>query len=252
MPAQLEHGEVHLWQTSTRNSQLIAPKLQVLLSGDERDKAMRFRRDADRDRYVASHAMVRLVLSRYVGAPPASLEFGVGEHGKPELEQDPGFPLSFNLSHSGDLALFVISGECAVGVDIEEIRDGMDVPALARSVLSEAELQVLRAAPLDEQRSLFFRTWVRKEAVLKACGLGLALEPRQVAVLRDESGSDPCTATVLPAINQAKWGVRDVEISDRYAAAVAAPGLDWSLRCFEHRWSAITPPSDLQVLERRS
>lgn len=243
---------MHLWQTSARVSPIIAPKLPVLLSRDERDKAMRFRRDADRDRYVASHAMVRLVLSRYAGAPPASLEFGVGEHGKPELEQDPGFPLSFNLSHSGDLALLAISGEPAVGVDVEEIRNNVDVPALAATVLSDAELRVLHGAPIEAQHSLFFRCWVRKEAVLKACGLGLALEPRQVAVLRDESGSDPCTVTVLPAINQANWGVRDVEISDRYAAAVAAPGLDWSLRCFEHRWSAITPPSDLQVLERRS
>ena len=252
MPARLDRNEVHLWRTWTRPLPIVASSLEALLSDDERAKAIRYRRHADRDRYLASHAMLRLVLSRYVGAPPVSLEFGVGKNGKPRLERDPGFPLFFNLSHSGDLALLAVSGEPAVGVDLEEIRADVDVPALARSVLSAAELRVLRAAPLDEQRFLFFRTWVRKEAILKGCGLGLAMEPDCVVVLRDETNADSRVAAVELGAERAEWGVREVDIGARYAGAVAAPGRDWSLRCFEHRWSTITRPPDPPGRERRS
>jgi len=232
--AQVGGRDVHLWRTSTSIAPIEASALEALLSGAERAKAMRFRRPADRSRYLASHAMVRLVLSRYVGVPAAELKFEVGDHGKPRLARNPGSPLSFSLSHSGDVALLAVSGAPAVGVDIEEIRDDVDVPALAPSVLSAAELGVLHGAPVGQQRLLFFRSWVRKEAVLKGCGLGLAVNLEQVVVLGREASSDGKFTLVQPGASQTEWGVRDVEIDDRYAAAVAAPGRDWTLRSFEY------------------
>ncbi len=238
-----DRDEVHLWRTSTRISPIFACDLQALLSRGERAKALRFRRDGDRERYVVSHAMLRLVLSHYVGAPPAELEFAIEAHGKPRLEPIPVSNLSFNLAHSGDLALLAISRGPAVGVDLEEIRHDVDVPTLARSVLSKAELRVLHAAPPERQRSLFFRSWVRKEAVLKGCGVGLALEPDRVIVLQNETRCDTAVVAVKLSAGPEEWGVRDVEIGDRYAGAVAAPGQDWTLRCFEHRWSALTRPA---------
>ena len=240
MLAGLEDGEVHLWWTSTRISPGMAPTLQVLLSDDERAKAARFVRQADRNRYVAAHAMLRLVLSRYVDVAPGELGFEVGDQGKPRLEAAPDYPLSFNLSHSGKLALVAVSGAPAVGVDLEEIRDDVDVPALASSVLSAAELRVLHAAPLERQRRLFFRSWVRKEAVLKGCGLGLTVEPQRVVALTEETKGDSGFVAVKLSSGSAEWGVRDLEIGDRYAGAVAAPGQGWTLRRFEHRWPAIT------------
>jgi len=219
---------------STSIASVDASALEALLSGAERAKAIRFRRAADRARYLASHAMLRLVLSRYVGAPAGELEFEVGDRGKPKLARDPGFPLSFNLSHSGAMALLAVSGAPAVGVDIEEIRDDVDVPALARSVLSAAELRVLRGAPVERQCSLFFRGWVRKEAVLKGCGLGLTVNLDEVVVLGDDANDDAGLTSVKPGAGQTEWGVRDVKIDDRHAGAVAAPGRDWALRSFEY------------------
>ena len=180
MPAPPDRDELHLWRTSTRISPIFACDLQALLNRDERARALRFRRDGDRERYVVSHAMLRLVLSHYVGAPPAELEFEIEANGKPRLRPMPESNLSFNLAHSGDLALLAISGGPKVGVDLEEIRDDVDVPALANSVLSAAELKVLDETPLERQRALFFRSWVRKEAVLKGCGLGLTLDRKSV------------------------------------------------------------------------
>lgn len=243
VPARLGRDEVHLWRTSTRVSPILACDLQALLSRDERARALRFRRDADRERYVVAHAMLRLVLSHYVGAPPAELAFEVEAHGKPGLRAIPESGPSFNLAHSGELALLAVSGGPAVGVDVEEIRDDVEVPALGRAVLSKAERRVLHAAPPERQRSLFFRCWARKEAVLKGCGVGLALEPDRVIVLQDETKDDTGFVAVKLSAGPAQWGVRDVDVGDRHAGAVAAPGRDWTLRCFEHRWSALTRPA---------
>lgn len=240
MPSPVYRNEVHLWRAWTQLSPAAASGLEALLSNDERAKARRYRRDGDRVRYLASHAMLRLVLSRYVDARPSSLTFSVGAHGKPRLVRDSNSPIFFNLSHSGDLALLAISGDPAVGVDIEEIKDDVDVPALALAVLSDSELRILHAAPAGAQRHLFFRFWVRKEAVLKSCGLGLTMEPRLVEIAQNVSVGDGSAVTVLTDDKPTNWGVREVEVGDRYAAAVAAPGKDWLLRCFEHPWSKIS------------
>ena len=184
--------------------------------------------------------MLRLVLSGYVGALPGELEFEVEGNGKPRLRRAPDVQLSFNLAHSGDFALLAVYGGPAVGVDIEQLRYDVDVPGLARSVLSDAEMRVLRDAPAQKQRSVFFRSWVRKEAVLKGCGLGLATEPDRVLVLRNETNAHADVVPVELGPGRAEWGVRDVEIGDRYAAAIAAPGRHWTLRCFEHSWPGIT------------
>ena len=237
MPPPVDRNEIHLWRASTQLSTTTPSDLEALLSNEERARARQYRRDIDRTRYVASHAMSRLVLSRYVGVPPDALTFSVGTQGKPKLECDSNSPIFFNLSHSGDLALLAISWDRAVGVDIEEIKNDVDVPALALAVLSESELRMLHAAPAGAQRGLFFGLWVRKEAVLKACGLGLTVEPRRVEITENVPVGDGSAVTVLPDGNPTNWGVREVEVGDRYAAAVAAPGKGWLLRCFQHRWS---------------
>jgi len=247
----LDRDEVHVWRTSTRVSPGIVSRLIVLLSSEERAKAARFRREDDRDRYIASHAMLRLVLSHYVGARPAELEFGVGDRGKPWLAQDPDFPLSFNLSHSGYAALLAVGGTPEVGVDLEEIRDDVDVRALSRSVLSAAELRALHDAPIERQRLLFFRSWVRKEAVLKGCGVGLAANLEQVVVLGSEASGEEEFTLVQTSASQVDWGVRDIQIGDRYAGAVAVPGRGWTLHYFEHRWCGVTGSPDAREPDRR-
>jgi 4'-phosphopantetheinyl transferase len=88
-----------------------------LLSADERARAGQFMFDRDRRRYIAARARLRIILARYVGQAPAALQFHYGPHGKPALDG-----ISFNLSHSADLALLAVSRGTVVGVDIERVR----------------------------------------------------------------------------------------------------------------------------------
>lgn len=236
MSTQIGRDEVHIWRGSTRISADFARRLGELLSDAERAKAARFTHQADRNRYIASHAMLRLVLSAYVGAPAFKLDFQTDRYGKPRLQQATRQGLSFSLSHSGELALLALALRQPVGIDIEAIRCDFELSTLVDRVLAETECELLKQTPLNIQRALFFRAWVRKEAVLKASGRGLTCDPRRITVLRSKSLNGPQSTKVDTGPNGEQWNVRDVTSCSGYAAAVAATARNWELRAFEHQW----------------
>jgi 4'-phosphopantetheinyl transferase len=138
-----------------------------LLDGHERERLDRFRRPADRARYLAAHALVRLVLADAVGRPAATLEFDRtcrcgAQHGKPVLPGGPGF----SLTHAGELVGVAVHPGGEVGLDVEQVRELGDLPAMVTHVCSPQE----SAADAEA----FFTLWTRKEALLKAVGTGLA------------------------------------------------------------------------------
>lgn len=148
-----------------------------LLDAHERDRLTRFRRDADRARYLAAHALARVVLGEVLDISPAAVEFDrtcrCGEqHGKPvvcgscPLDATPGF----SLTHAGDLVGVAVWPDGAVGLDVERLRPVSDLPGVARHACSPTELARGDAASPEA----FFATWTRKEALLKATGDGLS------------------------------------------------------------------------------
>jgi 4'-phosphopantetheinyl transferase len=198
-------AEVHVWLVPVAG----APECVAYLDDEERERAVAIRDDAARRRYVVSHGAVRLVLGRLTGTAPDRLRLArrcghccATDHGKPCL---PGSELDFSISHSGGLAAVAVARGRRVGVDVERVRRGTDVLAVARGALSPAELLEIETPATDaERRAAFFRCWTRKEAWLKATGVGLAGELDGVA------GPD--------------WGIHSLPAPAGYAAAVAAEG----------------------------
>jgi 4'-phosphopantetheinyl transferase len=183
-----------------------APGLVALLDRHERDRLDRFRRPADQARYLAAHALVRLVLAESVGTSPAALEFDrtcrCGEqHGKPVLAGGPGF----SLTHAGDLVGVAVHPVGDVGLDVEQVRELGDLEAMAAHVCSPRE----SAADAVADPGAFFTLWTRKEAYMKATGAGFALPPQSFAV------------EGLPA---AGWTLRDLPVGAGFAACVAVRG----------------------------
>ncbi|RJL31651.1 4'-phosphopantetheinyl transferase family protein [Bailinhaonella thermotolerans] len=94
------------------------PHLLPLLDPGERERWSRFRREEDRDRYLASHALARLLLGRRLGIEPASVEYvvscrtcGASDHGKPAVDGGP----AFSLSHSGEAVVVALAGDAGAG-----------------------------------------------------------------------------------------------------------------------------------------
>jgi 4'-phosphopantetheinyl transferase len=165
---QLDPGTVDVWLIALDR----APRRDAL-SAAERERAARFLRVEDRDRWIAARTALRTLLGAYAGADPRALRFAEGPHGKPALANDAG-GLRFNLSHSAGTALVAVALGREVGVDVELPRRAVEHVALARRVLCAAEADRIAAIEdAGERERAFLRAWVRWEAVLKCRGTGI-------------------------------------------------------------------------------
>jgi 4'-phosphopantetheinyl transferase len=145
---------------------------RVLLSDDENIRAGRLRGLQIADKFMITHGILRILIGRYLSRKPEELVFKYGQNGKPALADNLQEGLSFNISHSSNLAVFAIAKGLEIGVDIEEVHPINDLEATASIILSEEELSKFKALPGGKKLEHFFTIWTCKEAVLKAIGAG--------------------------------------------------------------------------------
>ena len=119
----LDKGAVHIWRADLR---AVDDELSQLLCEQERARAERLLSHSDRARWTRCRGVLRALLARYLGLDPRALQFSLGEHGKPMLDTTGPRTLQFNLSHSGELALYAFSQNAAVGIDVEASRRPLD------------------------------------------------------------------------------------------------------------------------------
>ena len=169
-------GDVHVWCIDL---QAPAAASSQCLDEAELERARRFVHSDDARRYVHAHVALRAILGAYLGCEPARAAFVQEPQGKPRLV-GPRAGLHFNLSHSKELALLALGAAAELGVDVEAVRPDLPGPDLAAAVLDPRELEQLAALADGAQAEPFVTCWTRKEACLKAVGLGLNLEPRKL------------------------------------------------------------------------
>ena len=171
LPA-LSPGGVHVWKIHTGPKGALAARSWPLLSHREWERARRLRFDHIRERYVRAQAGLRMILSRYLGITPHTIEYEYASAGKPLLKE-PYSGLEFNLTTSGDLALVGLSVCNPIGVDCEQVRNCRDVVAIARRMFApEAASAIVDAAPEDRLEQ-FYLGWTALEAEVKMDGRGL-------------------------------------------------------------------------------
>ncbi|MCS7237274.1 MAG: 4'-phosphopantetheinyl transferase superfamily protein [Thermoguttaceae bacterium] len=174
--------ELHIWLWETENP-VLAEKAWGVISGEESERARRFRHQAHRIRFLCTRVGLRSILSEYLRCAPAEIRFAARRGGKPVLEPEThSHSLRFNLAHSAGLAALALRVDAEVGIDLEAIRPMPNALALAERFFSPAEAAALRSRPNGEQEELFFRLWTCKEAVLKGLGFGLTYPLDQVEI----------------------------------------------------------------------
>jgi 4'-phosphopantetheinyl transferase len=127
--------------------------------------------DRRRRRWMRARAVLRELLGRYLQSDPQALRFATEATGKPILHM--GSDPSFNVSHSGSLAIYAFIRSGSVGVDVEVARHSIDEIAVARRAFGLLELSRLQELPPIGRRREFLRAWTRREAGLKCSGTGL-------------------------------------------------------------------------------
>ena len=139
--------ETHVWLARVDIEPPQLESLRAVLSDDERCQASRFAFETHQRRYVVAHGILRNILGRYLGLRGAELRFLKEDpYGKPGLADGCGDArLRFNVSHSDAIAVFAVTRDREVGVDIERIRPAAETLSFStHSVSPKAVLAMAR------------------------------------------------------------------------------------------------------------
>lgn len=223
---QLEADAIHVWRANLDCQRSVLSRLEVVLSPDEKSRAARYIFQRDRDRFVVSRGILRIILSAYIQRPAGALRFIYEPEGKPLLRLMNGdAPIRFNLSHSEGVAVYAFSVQREVGIDVEAVRWNIDKEAFASRVFSAAELAELHSLPRDLQNLGFFHCWTRKEAYIKARGLGMGIPLDSFEV-----SLSPGHPEVLRSVDSGRWSLCSIQPAAGFVGAVVGEGKGWGLR----------------------
>lgn len=227
--------DVHVWRVSLDQTTAIAERLRQLLSPDEHVRANRFHFERDRQHFILGRGYLRSILSGYLEIPPEEIQFSYGAQGKPQLATSSAqiHPFNFNLAHSGSLALYAFTRVGEIGVDLEQIRPDFTGDDIAERFFSASEVARLNELSAELRPEAFFNCWTRKEAFIKAIGIGLSLSLDQFDVTLAPTEPAALLRTRWDENEAARWSLKAIDVGSGYVAAVAVAGHDWRMTCLE-------------------
>jgi 4'-phosphopantetheinyl transferase len=219
---------VQVWTETLDREDAARARLESTLSQDEKVRADRFHFAKDRNRFVVGRGLLRELLGKHLRQEPTSLEFSYGPYGKPALSgAQASSGLSFNLAHSAGLAVYAISVERTLGIDAELIKPESAGEDIARRYFSTREVKDLLALPQEARVQAFFHCWTRKEAYLKATGMGLQTPLDSFSVSLVPSQPAQFLGGVEP-----RWNMASFQPADGYAAALVYDGAPCPIQYF--------------------
>src|SRR5688572_702194 len=229
-PIFLENNEVHLWLAAVPDCLPDLETLREVMDAEERERAARFRFERDCGRYIVARGVLRLLLRAYLGTSQFALT--TNKFGKPFL-QPPHDTLHFNVSHSRDLALFGFTQVSEIGVDVESIRPDFATQEIANRFFAPDEAATLAQLGQGERAGAFFNCWTRKEAYIKARGIGLSLGLSTFAVTLKPGETAALVRVDDNADAPPRWTMLNLDVGADYRAAATWEG-SGNVSCF--RW----------------
>jgi 4'-phosphopantetheinyl transferase len=182
-----------------RDAEVYAEKFKQVRQGRQK-KLCSLHAPDDRCRGLAAGLLLAEALEKE-GISYRDASFGEGINGKPFLR---GHDLFFSLTHTGELAVCVLS-DCEVGADIEQLSrfdraDGARLDRIARRIMTEEEGRLWRKDPTGEA---LVHMWTKKESCAKYTGAGLACDLASIDTIHDAvfvhpavpEGYDLCVCT---------------------------------------------------------
>jgi 4'-phosphopantetheinyl transferase len=229
VPPPPEAGTAHVWWARRQDA---VPALERLLDEAERGRLAAYRREEDRDRFLAGCALAKAALGGYLGREPGSIRLDrtcprCGRpHGKPRLvdtEAAGTGRLELSVSHAGDLVVVAVAAGTPVGVDVEPLDRRLRPAELARVALAPDEAEILETLETEDERVCGFLVyWTRKEAVTKAVGLGLEIALETIRV--SAPGEPPRLLSWPHDASPADVALFDLAAPGRHVAALAVLG----------------------------
>jgi 4'-phosphopantetheinyl transferase len=226
-------GELHIWLVPLQAPELLAHHRHTL-APDELARAARFRFERDATRFIMARGWLRRILGAATGTRPSAVAFSYGLQGRPDFSDAlRKSDVSFNVSHSAELAAIAVSAGHRVGIDIEEIREQIELEPIVKSHFSERERAEVLSLDSRSRIETFHRIWTRKEAYLKAIGEGVSRGLQNFTVSAAARRPALIEDRVDPAA-PGRWFLFDLTISARFSGAVATEGNPLLQRVFGH------------------
>jgi 4'-phosphopantetheinyl transferase len=225
--------DIQVWRAPLNISNATLASFAACLDTDEQARAARFHFDRHRNQFIAARGWLRTITGWYLRTDPATLIFKYSDFGKPSINESVAtVPLRFNLAHSGELALYAFTLRREVGIDIEVIDPKFASETIARQFFSPKEVAALLKFPINQRPHAFFDCWTRKEAFLKAQGMGLSLplDQFEVSLKHDQPA---LLHTAWDAKEAARWSLKNIDAAPGYAAALAVPAGEYHLKHFQ-------------------
>jgi 4'-phosphopantetheinyl transferase len=228
---EISPADVHVWGFMLDTDRADSAHLAHYLSEEEQERATRLVSGPLRRRFMAAHAALRVVLSRYCGQDPKRLLIRRTSKGKPFLGDDTA--LRFNLTHSHGRALIAISGDRDVGIDLEKIRPEVDVVSLARRFLSDSDQAFITNGDPQRCHERFMQIWVAREAVLKAEGEGITFPLHHDHFRFSSDGTEAYLIRGRDESKDANVPIRFLTLESGWVGAVAAEGTSWTVKYWD-------------------
>jgi 4'-phosphopantetheinyl transferase len=236
----LSTAQVHVWRAPLDVPEVSTNRLRLVLAPAEQKRAEHFSRARDRKAFIVARGLLRVILSEYLSASPAELQFSENDYGKPFLAGAASTnDIHFNTSHSCGLALYGIARGRELGVDIEQVRTDIATDEIATCFFSSRELAADRPLPPDRRQITFFRRWTGKEAYIKALGRGLSVPLDQFDVHLNPQTDVMCLDTRETSPGPRGWSLVELDPFPGYVASLAVEGHGWSLL----RWDWAQSPA---------
>lgn len=231
-PPPLASGEAHLWRVVVPDENCIPPFWLGLLSAEEKEGVARKRIPLDARRTLTSRACLRLLIGHYLRVPPDAIAFTANATGKPHIAAPSLSPtLEFNVSHSGDWVVLAFARGLPVGVDVECHRE-LEFSELVNSFFSPHERATWATLPPADHTRAFFSAWTKKEAYLKALGLGLSMALDSFSVSLDSGATSELVGCASDGSVARQWHITPVDLAPDYACALAIESTATALHTF--------------------
>lgn len=230
----LSQDDVHVWYASLDQPASSFRWLARTLNADERERSKRFYFKQDRVRFIVGRGLLRTILGHYLSIEPGELQFCYSSRGKPSLaETFRGSRIRFNLAHSYGFALYAVTLDREIGVDLEYVKPIAEATRIVNRFFSDQEKAAFDTFTSYEKPEAFFRYWTCKEAYLKACGEGLThpLDQIDVSLVPGEAARLLSLKGDLQEVS--RWFLQELRPAAGLVGALVVEGAEARLACWE-------------------
>ena len=205
-----ETTRIYIADISVLKDASVFEKLLKSVPEYRQKKAMSFKFEKGKMQSLGVGLLLRRACEE-AGVARADEHIAYGENEKPYLVDFPD--LHFNLSHSGERVMCVIS-PYEVGCDVEIIKG--DRGKLAeRFFLPEESAWIKHFESLELQTEAFYRLWTLKECYMKVTGRGMSLMPDKFALHVDENEN----ISLYHDGDRPEYTFREINLHDGYRYA---------------------------------